>query len=90
MQNPLLLLQIRNVYAGVSITDRFLKVDATLQGLSIRDAAPDTLYKDVISSVGQGDVLKLEFVNYVDATKGQEAFENLKNVDTSVQVRVSN
>ena len=71
------------------MTDRFMKVDAKLHGLSIRDASADTMYKDIICSVGQSDVLVLEFVNYIDATKGQEAFENMKNVDTSVKVRVS-
>ena len=72
----------------MTITSACLKVNAKLHGLSITDAASETMYKNIISSVGDGDVLKMEFINYNNATEGQEAFENTNNVDTSVTVRV--
>ena len=81
-------MQIRKVNASVTITAQYMKVNARLNKLLVVDASSDSLYREIVSSVGSTDVLVLELTNYNGATVGKDAFEDIKNVDTSVLVNV--
>ena len=82
------LFKIERVKTGVTITDDFLKVEANLGDLNLSDPSDDTFYKNIVHSAGSGDVLSLEMTNFNRATADQESMENMKNVDTSVFVKV--
>ena len=64
-----------------------LKVNAKLHNLTVCDPSEDTLYKNIVSAIGN-DILLAEFINYNNATDGPQAFANMRNVDTSIRLKV--
>ncbi|XP_076814167.1 intermembrane lipid transfer protein VPS13A-like isoform X3 [Clavelina lepadiformis] len=82
-------IQVQGVESVVLVSVLSLKVNAKLHNLTVCDPSEDTLYKNIVSAIGN-DILLAEFINYNNATEGPQAFANMRNVDTSIRLKLGN
>ena len=73
--------------ALVTMNAEAMNLQSSLVDVLVLDAADNTKYKKIVSSVGD-DILDLQLTNYNEATKGTEAFANMANVDTKIKLNV--